>query len=174
VSPRPGVPKADPVERTDSISGIDPTKVSVRTLYSEQDRIIPWQVTTHPDWQPYWSSEQLAGLRRSMGYYFVYKENVVEHFNELERDEVRLSTSGWVTDGAGRVMNPDRQLLMLCPKHLWDKRLAEKGERAKQELVQAVVGNPEGDQPHLLKNAPAALEEVRKGSYLTGDTDEVG
>jgi hypothetical protein len=173
VSPRPGTPKAETVERPDSISGVDPTRVSVRTVSDPFDRVIPWQVETHKEWQPYWASPNNAGTYRSMGYFFVYKESVVDHYDELERDEVRISTSGWATDGAGRVINPDRQYLMLVPKHLWDKRLREKGERAKQELVTSVVGNPASDQPHLV-DVPGALANIQKGSYIQGDTDEVG
>lgn len=167
------VPLDPPARREDGISGIDPTKITVRTITSDEDRIVPWKVETHHSWVPVWSAEQKAGLRRGLGYYFVYAENVVEHYNELKRDEVRISTKGWITDGAGRVMNPDRQLLMLCPKHIYEERRIAKGERARRELVEKIAGHPAEEQPHLA-TVKGALERVEKGTYLTGDTDEVG
>jgi hypothetical protein len=166
--------KADaPSVPADSFAAIDPTKVAIRTISSSEDRIIPWQVQCYHEWQPYWSNEQKAGLRKSLGYAFVYKENVVTHFNDLAPDEVRISTSGWVTDGAGRVKTPDGLYLMLIPRRLWDARQDAKGKRAKAELLEKTLGNPEVEQAHLAKKAPAALDEIRKGTFLSGDTPEV-
>lgn len=117
----------------------------------------PWQVEHHPDWYVYWSNEKKLGERTRKGYVFVPADSVVSHSGPLETHQVRIANSGWVRNGAGRIVNGDGQTLIAIPiaGHEYFERL--KREKARSFGSSAVLPT-EDELRHLPKKARETIE----------------
>jgi hypothetical protein len=114
----------------------------IKTIRDETDKAyIPWNVEHHPNYIAFWGSEISISKLKSVGYGFVYEENLVTHFDDLAEDEVRILYGDIKPDGTGRIrrkvlQDEPYQYLMLSSKVAWENNQREKARRRSAKIAE--------------------------------------